>query len=67
MAELVTIYRVDIEEAKALIAKEYGIKPEDIKFWNGKFEFQKPGEQKVSGRPDVLSKSNPFSGFQWMK
>ena len=26
MAELVTIYRVDIEEAKALIAKEYGIK-----------------------------------------
>ena len=42
MAELVTIYRVDIEEAKALIAKEYGIKPEDIKFWNSKFEFSKP-------------------------
>ncbi len=48
MAELVTIYRVDIEEAKALIAKEYGIKPEDIKFWNGKFEFSKP-EGKADG------------------
>ena len=55
MAELVTIYRVDIEEAKALIAKEYGIKPEDIKFWNGKFEFQKP-EGKVSALEEKEAK-----------
>ena len=46
MAELVTVYRVDTDEAKQLIAEKYGVKPEDVKFWNGKFEFQKPGEQK---------------------
>ena len=46
MAELITVYRVDTDEAKQLIAEKYGVKPEDVKFWNGKFEFQKSGEQK---------------------
>lgn len=41
MAEVLTITRVGVEEVKELIAEKYGIRPEDIKCWNGKYEFQK--------------------------
>ena len=42
MAETVTLVRVDTNEAKQLIAEKYNVPVESIKFWNGKFEFEKP-------------------------
>lgn len=48
MAETVTLVRVDVEECKQLIAEKYGIDPKSIKFWNGKFEFQKSDNKDVT-------------------
>ncbi len=45
MAELVSIYRVDVNECKELIAEKYHIDPKSIKFWNGKFEFSMESEK----------------------
>lgn len=41
MAEVVTLVRVSVEEVKRLIAEKYGISEKEIKFWNGKYEFEK--------------------------
>ena len=45
MAEVVTLVRVSVEEVKRLIAEKYGISENDIKFWNGKYEFQKKDKE----------------------
>jgi len=45
MAETVTLVRVNTNEAKELIAAKYGVKKEDVKFWNGKFEFELPKKE----------------------
>jgi uncharacterized protein YjcR len=50
MAEVVTLVRINTDEVKELIADKYGVSPNDIKFWNGKYEFEKKMEEKAESQ-----------------